>query len=169
MNMCATTSNAHGITPYQMWYRKSPPMNLLHPFGTVGYLRRIKRGHKLAPHGKTCLIMGIAQNYPRSTFRVLKSNTGEIAIRKNVSWQPETPEVRGDGHQTAASGGRSNTGGKQMPQPSPEVGMEVTTALPLTTQQTQRTMEPAEGPLELGVGDKSQPGHESESKGGDPE
>ena len=59
MNMCATMFNANGIMPYQMWYRKSPPMYLLNPFDTVGYLRRIKRGHKLAPHGKARLIMGV--------------------------------------------------------------------------------------------------------------
>ena len=34
-NMCATMSNANGITPYQMWYSRSPPLNLLHPFGMV--------------------------------------------------------------------------------------------------------------------------------------
>ena len=94
--MCATTSNANGITPYQMWYNRSPPLNLLHPFGTVDYLRRMKRKHKLAPRGEKCLMMGIAQNHPSSTFRVLNINTGEIAIRQNVLWHPETPEVRGD-------------------------------------------------------------------------
>ena len=38
-----------------------------------------------------------------------------------------------------------------------------------TTQQAERTVELTEGPLELGVGDESEPGHEIESKGGDPE
>ena len=38
-----------------------------------------------------------------------------------------------------------------------------------TTQQAERTVKLAEGLLELGVGDESEPGHESESKGGDPE
>ena len=103
--MCATTSNANGITPDQMWYSKSPPLNLLHPFGMVSYFIRMKREHKLAPRGEQCLMMGIAQNYPSSTFRVLNVNIGEIAIRQNVSWHPETPEVRGDGDQAAASGG----------------------------------------------------------------
>ena len=140
----------------------------LHPFGTVGYLKRIKRKHDLAPRGEKCLMMGIAQNYPSSTFRVLNVNKGEIAIRQNVSWHPEKPEVREDGDQAAASGEGSNTG-KQMPQPSPEVNMEMTTAMSPTTQQPERRVELAEGPLEPGVGDGSGPGHESESKGGDPE
>ena len=56
-----------------------------------------------------------------------------------------------------------------MPRPSPEVNIEVTTAMPPTTQQSERTVESAEEPLELGVGDESEPGYESESKGGDPE
>ena len=41
-NMCATTSKANGITPYQMWYSKSPPLKLLNPYGTVGYFKRMK-------------------------------------------------------------------------------------------------------------------------------
>ena len=56
-----------------------------------------------------------------------------------------------------------------MPQPSPDVDMEVTTAMPPTTQQPERTVEPAEGPLELGVGNEPEPGNESEPKGGNPE
>ena len=49
-------------------------------------------------------MMGIAQNHPSSTFRVLDVDIGEIDIRQNVSWHPETPEVREDGDQAAASG-----------------------------------------------------------------
>ena len=56
-----------------------------------------------------------------------------------------------------------------MPQSIPKVNMELTTAIPSTTQQPERTVEPAEGPLELGIGYESEPGYESESKGGDPE
>ena len=82
-NMCTATSNANGITPYPMSYSQSPPLNLLHPFDIVGYLKRMK--HKLAPHGEKCLMMGIAQNHPSSTFRALNVNTGEIAIRQNVA------------------------------------------------------------------------------------
>ena len=103
--MCATTPNTNSITPYQMWYSMSLSLNLSHLFGTVVYLRRIKRGHKPAPRGETCLMMGIAQNHPSSTFRVPNVNIGLIAIRQNVSWNPETPEIRGDGNQVAASGG----------------------------------------------------------------
>ena len=104
-NICAIASSENGITTYKMWYSKSPPLNLLPPFGTVDYLRRIKRAHELAPRGEKCLIIDIAQNHPSSTFRVLNVNTGEIAIHQNVSWHPKTPEVRGDGDQAAASGG----------------------------------------------------------------
>ena len=112
--------------------------------------------------------MGITQNHPSSTFRVLNVNTSEIAIRQNVSWYPETSEVWGNGDQATASGGGSSTG-KQMPQPSPKVNMEVTTATPPIMQLPERTMELTEGPLELGVGDESESEHESESNGSDRE
>ena len=133
--MCVTTSNANGITPYPMRYRRSPPLNLLHPFGTMGYLSRMKRENKLAPRRETCLIMiGIVQNHPSSTSRDLSVNPDKLILRQNVSWHHEMPEVRKDGHQATASGGGGNsTGGKQMPQPSFEVNMEVTTATSSTT------------------------------------
>ena len=76
---------------------------------------------------------GFAQNHPSSIFRVLNVN-----IRHNVSWHPETPDVRGDAEQVAAFKGSSSTG-KQMQQPSPEVSMELTTEMPPTTQQPERT------------------------------
>ena len=56
-------------------------------------------------------MMGIAQNYPSSTFRVPSVNTGEIAICQNVSWHRETPEVQGYGDKTAESWGCNSTGG----------------------------------------------------------
>ena len=96
----------------------------------------------MAPRGETCL------NHPSSTLRVLNVHTGKIAIRQNVLWHLETPEVRGDGDRAAASGGVSSTC-KQMPQPSPEVNLEVTTAMPPTTQQQERMVELAKGPLNL--------------------
>ena len=111
----------------------------------------MKREDRLTPRGEKCLMMGIAQIYPSSTFRVLHAITGEMAIRQNVSWRPETPEVRGDSDQAAASGGGSSPG-KQMPQPSSEINMEVTTAMSPTTQQPERRGELMEGPLELGAG-----------------
>ena len=92
---------------------------------------------------------------------------GKIAIRQNVSWLSETPKIRGDGDQAAASGGSST--GKQMSQPNLEVNMKVTRAMPPTTQQPERTMELAKGPPVMGFGDESEPGHELKSKGGDPE
>ena len=39
--------------------------------------------------------------------------------------------------------------------------------MPPTTQQPERTVEIAEGPLELGVADEVEPGHQSDFKGGD--
>ena len=111
---------------------RPPPPNLLHPFGTVGYLRRMKKEHELAPSGEKYLMMGIAQNHPRSTVRVLNVNTGETAIRQNVSWHPETPEVRRDGNQAAASE-EGSSAGKKMPQPSPDVNTEVAIAMPPRT------------------------------------
>ena len=105
---------------------------------------------------------------PKQHFQGSNVNTGKFTIRQNMSWNPETPEARGDGDQAAASGGGSSTG-KQMPQPSTEVNMEVTTVMPPTTQQSERTVKLAEGRLELEFGDESEPGHESESKRVDPE
>ena len=115
-------------------------------------MRKMKRKHMLASRGETFLIMSLMQNHSSSSFRVLNINNSKIVICQNLSWHPETPKVRLDGHQAAASGGESTTGGKKMPQPSTKVNTEVKTANIPTTQQPERTVESAEGPLELGVG-----------------
>ena len=65
----------------------------------------MKKEQKLAPREETCLMIVIAQNHPSGPFRVPNVNTGEIAIRQNVSWPPGTPEVREGNEQAAASGG----------------------------------------------------------------
>ena len=115
-----------------MWYSKLPPLDLLHPVGTVGDLRRVKTPKK---H-----LQGPKRQHRRNLHLPERS------------WHPKTLEVRRDSDEAPASGrGRSN-GGEQMPQPSLDVKMKVTTAMPPIIQQPERTMEPAEGPLELGVG-----------------
>ena len=72
--------------------------------------------------------MGIAQNHPRRTLKVLYFN-----IHQNVSWHLKTPEVREDGNPAAASREGSSTG-KQMPPPIPEDDIEITKERPPTTQ-----------------------------------
>ena len=46
---------------------------------------------------------------------------------------------------------------KQMRQPNSDVNIEVTREVPPTTQQPERLVKPKEGPLELGVGNESDP------------
>ena len=66
----------------------------------------MKREYKLATGGEKYLMMGIARNYPSSTFKVFNVSIVKIVIiHQNVSWHPETPEVRGIVDQAAASGG----------------------------------------------------------------
>ena len=53
-NMCVSSSLEAGTSPYEKWYGRKPSLQHLQPFGTVGYARKRKRAHKLAPRGEQC-------------------------------------------------------------------------------------------------------------------
>ena len=89
-NMCVTTSNANGVTPYEMWYGKPLPLGQLHPFATVGYMPKRARDNKLEPRGDKCIMLGIFPNHPSGTLKVLNIRTRQIVDRQNVSWHPGT-------------------------------------------------------------------------------
>ena len=88
-NMCVTSSIESCASPYDKWYSRKPSLQHLRPFGTVGYARKWKRAHKLAPRGEQCVMLGIAHNHARGTVKVLVVQTGQIVNRQNVSWHPE--------------------------------------------------------------------------------
>ena len=70
-NMCVTSSLESDTSPYEKWYGRKPSLqHLQQPFGTVGYARKGKRAHKLAPRGEQCVLLGIAHNHPRETVKV---------------------------------------------------------------------------------------------------
>ena len=87
-NRCTTTSLNPGVSPYKLWVGHRPTFDHLIPFGTVGYLRRPKPEHKLAPCGAKFIMLGIDTNYPRRTFRVRYLTTGQVIIRQAIIWHP---------------------------------------------------------------------------------
>ncbi|CAM9969611.1 unnamed protein product, partial [Ascophyllum nodosum] len=58
-NRYTTTSLKPGVSPYELWVRHRPTFGHLIPFGAVGYLRRPKPEHNLAPRGAKCIMLGI--------------------------------------------------------------------------------------------------------------
>ena len=83
---------------------------------TVGYARKGKRAHKLAPRGAQCVMLGIAHNHPRDTVKVLVVQKGQRVNRQNVSWHSETapggpisPAPAGDNNTAEPVGVRGST------------------------------------------------------------
>ena len=89
-NRCTTSSLDSGTSPYELWYGRRPTFDNILPFGTVGYLRRSRPKHKLAPRGAKCIMLGLAPDCPRDTFRVRDLTTGQINNRQAVTWHPPT-------------------------------------------------------------------------------
>ena len=87
-NSCTTTSLNPGVSPYELWVGHRPMLDHIIPFGTVGYLRRSKPEHKLAPRGAKCIMLGIDSKYPRRTFRVRDLTTGQVIMRQAIIWHP---------------------------------------------------------------------------------
>ena len=87
-NRCTTTSLNLGVSPYELWVGHRPTFDHPIPFGTVGYLRRPKHEHTLAPCGANCIMLGIDSNYPRRTFRVRNPTTGQVTMRRSIIWHP---------------------------------------------------------------------------------
>ena len=106
-NMCVASSLEGNTSPYEKWYGSKPSLqHLKQPFGTVGYARKGKRAHKLAPKGEQCVLLGNAHNHPLETVKVLAVQTGQIVNRQNISWHPETAP---DGPISPASAGNNDT------------------------------------------------------------
>ena len=106
-NMCVASSLEGDTSPYEKWYGSKPSLqHLKQPFGTVGYARRGKRAHKLAPRGEQCVLLGNAHNHPRETVKVLVVQTGQIVNHQNTSWYPETAP---DGPISPAPAGNNGT------------------------------------------------------------
>ena len=106
-NMCVVSSLEGDTSPYEKWYGSKPSLqHLKQPFGTVGYARKGKRAHKLAPRGEQCVLLGNAHNHPREMVKILVVQTGQIVNRQNISWHPETAP---DGHISPAPAGNNDT------------------------------------------------------------
>ena len=104
-NRCTTTSLNLGVSPYELWVGHRPTFDYLIPFGTVGYLRRPKFEHKLAPRGAKCIMLGIDTNYPRRTFRVRDLTTGQVIMRQTIIWYPTVNAGEAVSSDTATGGG----------------------------------------------------------------
>ena len=101
---CTTTSLNPGVSPYELWVGHRPTFDHLIPFGTVGYLRRPKPEHKLAPRRAKCIMLGIATNYPRRTFRVRDLTTCQVVMREAIIWHPTADAGEGVSSDTATRG-----------------------------------------------------------------
>ena len=112
-NMCVTSSLEGGTSPYEKWYGRKLSLQHLQLFGTVGYARKEKRAHELAPRREQCVMLGIEHSYPRDTVKVLVVQTGQIVNRQNDFWHPETapisPAPAGDNNTAKPVGVRGNT------------------------------------------------------------
>ena len=74
-------------------------------FGIMGCMRWPQLKSKLAPRGSKCIMLGVAANYPRDTFRICDLSTGHIVERQAISWHPPA------GHETdgfIAAGGQTS-------------------------------------------------------------
>ena len=122
-NMCVASSLEGDTSPYEKWYGSKPSLQHLNqPFGPVGYARKGKGAHKLAPRGEQCVLLGNAHNHPRETVEVLVVQTGQIVNRQNSFWHPETapggpisPAPAGNNDTAEPVGVRGSTMEAQMP------------------------------------------------------
>lgn len=55
--------------PHNLWFGRRPSFDNILTFGTPGYLRRFQCEHKLAPRGAKDIMLGLAEGFPRETFR----------------------------------------------------------------------------------------------------
>ena len=102
-NRCVTSSLSGSTSPYELWFGRRPQLDNIPTFGALGYLRRFLPEHKLAPRGAKCIMLGLAEGFPRETFRVRDLNTGKVLFRQAVTWHPppsEEPRSRSPGSAT---------------------------------------------------------------------
>ena len=104
-----TTSLNPGVFPYELWVGHRLTFDHLISFGTVGYLRRSKHEHKLAPRGVNCIMLGIDTNYPRRTFRVRDLTTDEVVMLQAIIWDLTADVGEAVSSDTATRGGGRDT------------------------------------------------------------
>ncbi|CAN0377134.1 unnamed protein product, partial [Discosporangium mesarthrocarpum] len=78
LNRTATASN-NGKSPYLRLYGEVDPMYNIPPFGTLGFYQA-DPAHKLTPRGRECIMLGMATDKPRGTFRVLDITTNQDVL-----------------------------------------------------------------------------------------
>ena len=91
--------------PIQIWVGHRPTFDYIIPFATVGYMRRPKPVHQLAPRGAKCIMFGIDTNYPRRTFRIRDLTTGQVIIRQTIIWYPTADAREAVSRKTVTRGG----------------------------------------------------------------
>ena len=116
-NRCTTTSLNPGVSPYELWVGHRPTFDHLIPFGTVGYLRRPKPEHKLAPRGVKCFMLGTDTNCPWRTFRVRDLTTGQVTTRPTIIWHPTADAGEAASRNTTTKGGGGVRHGHYSPRP----------------------------------------------------
>ncbi|CAN0497371.1 unnamed protein product, partial [Discosporangium mesarthrocarpum] len=84
LNRTATSSN-NGKSPYLRLHGEADPMYNIPPFGTPGFYQA-DPAHKLAPRGRGCIMLGVATDKPRGTFRVLDITTNQFLLRNSIKW-----------------------------------------------------------------------------------
>ncbi|CAN0045581.1 unnamed protein product, partial [Choristocarpus tenellus] len=82
LNRSATVANK-GTSPYRALYGEIGSLVNVSAFGTPGYYKS-SPGHKLESRGQQCILVGISENQPRGTFRVLDFTTNRIIQRANI-------------------------------------------------------------------------------------
>ena len=91
-NVSATTANGSGVLPFEKWHEAWCSLDGIQPFGTVGYVRLGARGHKLAPWGENCIMLGMAHNHPSGTEILRNPRAGEIVCWQGMTWHPPVEE-----------------------------------------------------------------------------
>ena len=150
--MCSARSPGCDVTPCQ----NRPKAALMSEFGTVGYLRRPKPKHKLAPRGAKCIILGIDTNYPRRTSRVRDLTTGQVAMHQTIIWHLIADVGEAVSRNTATKKGRGGATRallaaiqKNSNYTSSLGGLEAVSEEPKSEQHEPRGMDEPEGALAL--------------------
>jgi hypothetical protein len=80
-----------GLTPYQAWYGKKPPVHFLRVFGCVVYVNRLRRHlSKLEDHGQKVVLIGYKEGVKAYHFYVPATERVRVArdvmFDENAGW-----------------------------------------------------------------------------------
>lgn len=85
------TAALDGLTPYQAWYGKKPPVHYLRVFGCVAYIKRLQpHPTKLEDHGQKVVFVGYEEGakayrfYDPATERVRVAR--DVVFDENAHW-----------------------------------------------------------------------------------